>query len=263
MDQYADALIGHTGLIGGTLVRSGWHFHERYNSRNIEEMGGRRFGTVVCAGVSAVKWKANKEPEADWAQIERLGKVLRDVVASRFVLISTVDVYPNPIRVAEDDIPDPDSGQPYGRHRLWLERLVAESFPNFHIVRLPAVFGDGLRKNALFDLLTNNATNQISPNGSFQWYPLRRLKDDLHRILQSDVDVVNVASEAVRMDEIVARFFPHSAIGPRDLAGAVYDMRTRHASLLGGKLDYHLVRAQVMEEIASYVSAVQARGGTP
>ena len=94
MKIHGDALIGHTGFVGGTLDRAGWPFAARYNSRNIESMRGESFKTVICAGVSAVKWKANREPEADWARIERLINVLETIEVERFVLISTVDVSP-------------------------------------------------------------------------------------------------------------------------------------------------------------------------
>lgn len=263
MTVLPDALIGHTGFVGGTLDRSGRSFGARFNSRNIGEMRGGRFGTVVCAGVSAVKWMANKEPEADRAGIRRLTEVLETVAADRFVLVSTTDVYPNPAGVTEADMPAAEEGQPYGRHRLELERWVAGRFAAHAIVRLPALFGTGLRKNIIFDLLTGNQVDRISPNGVFQWYPMRRFAADLDAVLGAGLRLVNIAPEPVPTTRIVAELFPGARIGEASLPAARYDMRTRHAALLGGRGDYHLDADQVMAEMAAYVAGVRASGGVP
>ncbi len=149
-------------------------------------MRGREFDEVVCAGVSAVKWKANREPDADWSQISILIENLRQLRAHRFVLISTVDVYQRPLDVTEDDAADL-RGSAYGVHRAKLERFVAESFPRSVIVRLPALYGPGLRKNAIYDLQHNNMVEAINPRGCFQWYDVSRLHDDLATIAQRDI----------------------------------------------------------------------------
>src|SRR5258708_6219540 len=95
------ALIRHTGFLGRVL-KAQQPFDELYASRNIDSVRGKRFGLVVCAGASAVKWKAIQDPQADLAAIERLLSPLREVEAERFVLISTVDVYERPVCVDED-----------------------------------------------------------------------------------------------------------------------------------------------------------------
>lgn len=255
-----DALIGHTGFVGGTLDRSGWPFGARFNSRNIAEMAGGRFGTVVCAGVSAVKWKANREPEADMAGIERLWSVLDTIEADRFALVSTVDIYPTPLGVTEDDRPDPDAGEPYGRHRRELERRVAARFPRHCILRLPGLFGHGLRKNLVFDLLTGNMTDKINPAGLLQWYPMRRFAADLRIALESGLPLLNIAVEPLATGVIAERLFPGMPIGAPQQPAPCYDMRTRHAALLGGSGDYHLDASGSLRELGDYVAAARGAG---
>lgn len=148
-----DALIGHTGFVGSNL-RKQHEFDVFFNSRNITEIKGGEFDLLVCAGVNAVKWHANLHPEEDKAAIQMLMDCLSTVKATRFVLISTIDVYssfiPSP---DESSIPDEARQDAYGQNRYRFECWVREHFPSSLIVRLPALFADGLKKNFIFDLL--------------------------------------------------------------------------------------------------------------
>lgn len=249
-----DALIGHSGFVGGHLGRAR-PFAARFRSTDIADIRGRRFGTVVCAGVSAVKWRANREPEADWAAISGLIGHLETISCTRFVLISTVDVFAAPQGVTEDDMPDPARAEPYGRHRRWLEQWVEARFPARLILRLPALFGTGLKKNALFDMMHGHLCERINPAAEFQWYPLRRLAGDLARAEAAGLDLLHIAPAPVATGLIRDRFFPGLALGGADPPAPRYDVRTRHAGLLGGRGDYHLDPEEVMAELDAFLKA--------
>ena len=165
----SDALIGYTGFVGSTLARLRT-FSDVYNSTNIDSIAGKEFKEIVCAGVPAVKWIANKEPERDLASIAKLLSALRQCKAERFTLISTIDVYPDPSGGADENADLASlNNHAYGRHRLMVEEAVTEHFANVVIARLPALFGKGLKKNIVFDFLTGNETRKINPASSFQW----------------------------------------------------------------------------------------------
>jgi nucleoside-diphosphate-sugar epimerase len=249
-----DALIGHTGFVGGTLAAQR-HFSACFNSSDIAEMAGRSFDTVVCAGVSAVKWLANKQPEADLAGIRKLTDVLSSVKARRFVLISTVDVYRDPVLCTERDVPLEEGLHAYGRHRLALERFVAERFAQHSIVRLPALFGPGLKKNALYDLMHGNQVDRIVPNARFQWYPLIRLADDLDIITAAGIGLINIVSEPVTMAELQTRWFPAAVLAQPVVSPPVYDIRSIHADVLGGSGPYQLSAAQVFSAMDRFLAA--------
>lgn len=248
------ALIGYTGFVGSTLARAR-SYEAVYNSKNIDEIAGRDFDTVVCAGASAAKWRANQDPAADAAEIKRLMLNLDRATARRCVLISTIDVYRNPVNVDETDIPTQDELHAYGKHRLMLEDYVRTRFSDSVVVRLPGLFGVGLRKNLIFDFLHKNQTEQIKPNGRLQWYPMNRFPKDLETILESDVKLINIAVEPVRTEEIRKRFFPEVAIDEAASTGPQYDMHTNLASLLGGKGKYHLDSEQMLAELASFIDS--------
>ena len=253
------ALIGHTGFVGATLLANG-DFAGTYNSTNIEDLAGKRYDEIICAGISAVKWLANKEPEADWTGIQRLLDVLAKVHADRFVLISTIDVYPDPGQPLDEgaelrSLPK----EPYGRHRHAVEEWIAERFPKHSIVRLPALFGTGLKKNALYDLLHANMIEKINPASAFQWYPTGRLAEDLTRISEAGLRVVNLFTEPVMMREVVERFFPGAKIGSEAGPAVSYSLRTRHAKLFGGHSPYMMSADQILVAMNHFIDQERQR----
>lgn len=148
----ADGLIGHTGFVGGALLRQA-AFGQVFNSANIGAIAGEHFGTLVCAAAPGSMLEANRAPERDAAQIEALMAQLATVTAECFVLISSIAVLADFAGGDDEGTTAFQQTLAYGRHRRMLEAFVEERFPRSLIVRLPALFGAGLRKNFLFDLL--------------------------------------------------------------------------------------------------------------
>jgi nucleoside-diphosphate-sugar epimerase len=246
------ALIGHTGLVGGNLLAQA-PFEARFNSSNIESIRGSSFDLVVCAGARAVKWQANKEPEADRANIERLIGCLEAVEARRFVLISTVDVYPDPVRVDERTEIDAQECQPYGRHRFELERFARRRF-EATIVRLPGLFGDGLKKNVIYDLLHSNRLDLINARSVFQFYSLDRLWRDIERTLAEGISLVNFATEPTNVKDLAREGFGiHFVNRAAPPPAARYDMRSVHARKFGGARGYLYDKRSVLDERSQVV----------
>jgi hypothetical protein len=247
----ATALIGHTGFVGGVL-KAQQPFDELYASRNIDSIRGKRFGLVICAGASAVKWKANQDPQADLAGIEKLLAPLREVEAERFVLISTVDVYERPLGVDEDW--PADATHAYGRHRRLLEELVQERFSSgATILRLPGLFGPGLKKNVIHDLLNEHQVDRIHPDGVFQYYPLAHLSADIAAAIDRGIPLLNVATEPIATRELSLRCFGRELTDYPAAAPARYDFRSKHAPLWGGA-HYLYGKDAVLAELKAFVA---------
>lgn len=246
-------LIGHTGFVGSNLVRA-VDFQERFNRSNVAALEGR-FDLLVCAGVSAVKWLANRDPESDRAGIAALQAQLEKVTAREFVLISTIDVYVDPAAGGDEATPiDAQANHAYGRHRRELELWCAERFERLHIVRLPALFGPGLKKNALFDLLEDNDVAKINDQGVFQWYPLARLWDDITMARNEGLPVVNLFPEPLPMTDIIATCFPGARTGSDPASAVHYRVGTRHAECFGGRDGYVMDRERCLAAIAAFVA---------
>lgn len=195
------AIIGYTGFVGGNLCEQ-TVFDYFYNSKNISEIRGMEFDELIISGVPAVKWLANKEPEKDLSNIESLINNLREVKAKRVILISTVDVYPSPISVDESTPIDVNSCQPYGKHRLYFEDFVRNAFDKFHILRLPGLFGNGLKKNIIFDFINENMVESIESRNVFQFYCLNTLSKDIELAKQNNIELLNVAVEPISVKEV-------------------------------------------------------------
>lgn len=246
------ALIGHSGFVGSNLLarRS---YDSLYRSSDIDTIRGREFDHVVCAGVQAMKWWANLHPEEDRAGIERLLEPLSGVTARRFTLVSTIDVYPTPRGVDEDSPVERRGHHAYGLHRLEVEDWMREHFPEVLILRLPGLFGPGIKKNVIFDMLHDNGLEKIHPGGVFQYYDLRRLADDIDRAWELGLTLLNVATEPLGTGEIRDRFFPVKELGATGPAPAGYDMRSKHAADWGGANGYLYSKEQVMADLGSWL----------
>lgn len=155
------ALVGYSGFVGGTLSRT-QSFDGLYNSRNIGEIAGQSFDLVVCAAAPATMWAANQDPARDKANLDGLFAALQQAHVGHFVLISTIAVLDNPSAGYDEVNAAYETAKAYGRNRRELEANVAGHFAQSHILRLPALFGPGLKKNFLFDLL-NPAPSFIKP----------------------------------------------------------------------------------------------------
>lgn len=245
------ALIGHTGFVGGNFAAQR-PFEARFRSGDIESIAGQHFDLVVCAGAPGTKWLANQEPEADRAAVDRLRQALQQVTADRLVLVSTIDVFPTP-RGVDETSAVADHSQAYGRHRRELEAFVADRFPSHLIVRLPGLFGPGLKKNPIYDLLHENRLDKLPSDGVFQFYDLSRLADDVDTCLAADLSLVHFATEPVSIAEIAREAFGRDFHNERGAEAPHYDLRTRHAAAFGRQGPYLASRTETLARIAGFV----------
>ena len=146
-----DLLVGSTGFVGGNLMAA--HDFERVcHSSDVSSHYGTAPGLCIYAGVTGAMFLANHAPEKDLAIVMAARENIRRIAPSRLVLISTIAVYEDTHGKDENSVIDESKVCTYGRHRLQLERWIREDRPDALIVRIPALYGKGLKKNFLFDL---------------------------------------------------------------------------------------------------------------
>lgn len=195
------ALVGCTGFVGGNIAAR-HPFDGLYHSTDVEQAFGTKPELLVYAGLPAAKYLANTDPAADLAAVEQAMRQIRRIAPERLALISTVDVYPAPDGVDEDTPADTSNPAAYGRNRALLEQWVREECPDALIVRLPGLFGPGLKKNFLYDMLTVTpamlradryeqlAAGSELVRGAYEpgragFFALRRLEPDKARALRA------------------------------------------------------------------------------
>jgi len=249
-----NALIGCTGFVGSTLLKQA-HFEFLYRSTNIEDIEGKKFDKVVCAGAPAQKWIANREPEADRQKIDGLIAHLKSIQCKTFILISTVDVFKDPIGVDEDTPVDVTGLHAYGLHRRLLEKFVESHFPNHLIVRLPGLVGPGLRKNVIFDFLNDNNLHAIESRGVFQFYPLVSLWYDIQTVLNVGLKLVHLTAEPISVADVSQRGFGKAFNQILADIPATYNMCTRYAQIFGTTGHYQYSARDTIQAVRTYAQS--------
>lgn len=250
----SNSIIGFSGYVGSTLLKQE-NFTSLYRSTNIDDIDNQSFGTVVCAGAPAQKWIANRKPEADRQKIETLIAHLKTIQCKTFILISTVDVFKNPIAVDEDTPVDELDMHAYGLHRRLLEKFVEEYFPNYLIVRLPGLVGPGLRKNVIFDFLNDNNLQAIDSRGVFQFYPMVNLWYDIKVALNAGLKLVHLTAEPISVADVSQQGFGKPFSNALANPAATYDLQSKHAQLFGVSGRYQYSGRETLQAIRAYAQS--------
>lgn len=251
------ALIGYTGFVGGNIEKQG-SFSDLYNSKNIADIEGKEYDLIVSAANRAEMWRINQEPEKDLAEINDYIEHIRKAKVGKLVLISTVGVYKNPNGSDEDTLIDVDGLTPYGANRYYLEQFCKDNFDTT-IVRLPGLFGDGLKKNVIYDLLHNNNVDRIHQDGAYQYYNLDNIWKDIQTALDNNLALVNLATPPVRTKEVAEYAFGvEFDNAPADIIPALWDMHSKYAAIYGSEGSYLYTKQQELDDIKTFVERERA-----
>lgn len=147
-----DFLVGYTGFVGSNILNK-HTFSGLFNSKNIEEAYGKNPDLLVYSGVPAEMFLANKFPEKDLALMDEAFENIKKINPKKLVLISTISVLSSHKSKDEEEEIDKESLLPYGKNRCYLEEWVINNVADYHIVRLPALFGDNIKKNFIYDFI--------------------------------------------------------------------------------------------------------------
>lgn len=148
-----EILVGSTGFVGGNLLQQ-HDFAAAVHSSDISTAFDTNPGLCVYAGVPSAMFTANNDPDADLDIMRQARENIRSINPEKVVLISTIAIYPDSKGKNEDSPIEAGCLSAYGANRLELEQWVREDFPDALIVRLPALFGEGLKKNFIKDMIS-------------------------------------------------------------------------------------------------------------
>lgn len=219
-------IIGKDGFVGSTLMK-GLPGANGFGSKDSHLAPSMPHGNVVICGARGSKFAANQDPRKDALEIAELFLTVSDLRRyKRIILVSTIDVYGSKHSRHEGDIRDAETH--YGIHRRELEDLLLDRFDDkLFIVRLPSIFGPGMKKNLLFDLINRRPIGPINIASEQQWYDMRDFSSDLIFMIRSGYKELNLFTEPMTNGELLSMFagIQHEVIfDPK--AAKMYDHRT-------------------------------------
>ncbi|KKR72887.1 MAG: hypothetical protein UU81_C0052G0003 [Microgenomates group bacterium GW2011_GWC1_41_8] len=247
------ALIGYTGFVGSNLADQ-TTFTDYYNSKNINKIQGKRYDYIVSAGVHGERWRANKYPQEDWQNIQKLLNNLANVETDHFILISSIDVYPTPEGTEDTVITLSDFTQSYGRHRFRMEQFIKTHFSKTTFIRLPQLYGPGLKKNFVYDLIHDRMFDFTHKDTMHQWYNLANLWKDIQLTLRHQIPIINLAVEPISAKELarVTRNISFTTI--TDQPPLLFDVKTKYAKLYGSHDSYIYHKKETLKELKIFIN---------
>lgn len=137
------AVFGANGFVGSkiysSLVKSGKYEVTPVTRDTYPESIGKFYNIVINSAMPGARFWANNNPDKDFVEtVHKTANILYGCKFDRFVQISTVSVRYQPETI-------------YGKHKLLAEKLCDRD--NNLIIRLGSMFGDGLVKGVLIDML--------------------------------------------------------------------------------------------------------------
>lgn len=185
---------------------------------------------LVVSAPGAEKWKANQNPSSDRLDCVTLAeKIIGKFDSRRVIHFSTIDVYPP----GSDDDEDAflEGRLDYGGNRLLLSQMLAGEYDNFLEVRLPGLFGPGLKKNLLFDMRNERReqVEKINPESSFQYVHIQAAIKIALDAIEAGVRTLNIVAEPIQAKALP---FEESTISWLSPSAQVsnYAVRTREDS---------------------------------
>ena len=247
------ALIGYTGFVGSSLANQ-YKFSDLYNSKNIENIVGKSYDLVVSAGTYALRWKANQEPLEDWKAIKRLLDCLKKVSVKHFILISTIDVYPQKDGVDEDTkIKLKDHSEAYGRNRFKMEQFIKRKFTSHTIIRCPQIYGPGVKKGFIYDLIYDNALDFTHKDTLLQFYWAPNFKKDIEIARKSNISLINFAVEPTTAYEVAKSGRGMNFKTVTEKPPMKFDMQTKYSSLYGKKGRYIYGKKETLKQLKDFI----------
>jgi nucleoside-diphosphate-sugar epimerase len=245
----AISLVGYSGFIGQQLMRD----YEKqigniYNSKNIHKLPDINHDTLIIAAPSAVKWQANKNPQDDLAKVSRLIEAVKASTANEVIHLSTCDIFDYSKGNRNFELDETFSDQPYSNHRRLLEDAVKGL--NYRILRLPTVYGHGMKKNILFDLITRNYDylDTVNPHNQLQWINVNLVQQMIRFVQTQDIKVLNCATQPITNQEVFD-LFKYKSKNYVEKADVVYDMKTTY-----NHWNYLISKKDILEDMRVFIN---------
>jgi nucleoside-diphosphate-sugar epimerase len=216
-------IVGGNGFVGSAYarycVRRGLT-HTVITRANAEALRGSACDLLINANGNSRKMLADREPLDEFRQsVVSVAETLSFFQAKSYVLLSSGDVYPDtsrPETSGEDQTILPGSTSRYGLHKRLAEELVRGCHPDWLVVRMGGFVGPGIKKNAIFDILTGGPV-WLSPESQLQFINTDHAAEVVMGLIGKSVrrEIVNLGGEGViRLGDFHAHTNSKAAFNP-------------------------------------------------
>lgn len=260
------ALVGYTGFVGSNIyVRASNRIEGVYDTQNIEKAYGLEPDVLVFAALRADRQLAQRAPYEDYEQVLEAQRNIKKINPTKLVLISTTDVYKNPVGVDEENSvfavgsekADQEGILPYNLNRYYFEEWARKTYPELLIMRLAQPYGLNAKVNSLKDFADESIVKQIDSKSKYQFYPLSRIWEDIQTALAEKLSLVNLTSEPVTAGEL------YNCLTGKNLKSAfdkdsskriltTNDVMTIHAEKFGGSGNYICQKSEILGSIGQF-----------
>jgi nucleoside-diphosphate-sugar epimerase len=146
-------ILGGQGFVGSAFVRFCQSNNKEFvmiDRQNYDFYKGKSCDVFVNANGNSSKILATNNPMEDFvATVQSTKNSLIDFKFNKYVFLSSCDVYPDcssPDLTKEDSVIDVSKQSTYGFHKHLAEECVIHSVPNWLVIRMGGMVGQGLKK---------------------------------------------------------------------------------------------------------------------
>lgn len=196
-------VIGARGFLGSAIAAGAaarGYAVTAVDTHNYESLRGSNADLLINAAGNSSKFIDDQDPARGYElSVTSVLHVLHDFRFAFYVQLSSGAIYPHendPLQNSETTPLHPAEMSGYGLHKWLAEQLVQHYAPRHLILRMGGFVGPGIRKNALFDLLTHRPLF-VHPDSEFQYMDTRDLARsvfDLYEGKHSPASLLNFSS---------------------------------------------------------------------
>ncbi len=260
------ALAGYTGFIGSNIfARASNRIDGIFNTQNIEKAYGLEPDVLIYAGLKPDRELAERAPYQHLEKVIEAQETIKKINPYKIVLVSSTDVYKNPVGVDEEnsvfavgsDKADRKGISPYNLNRYYFEEWVRKYYPESLVMRLAIPYGLNYKHNYIRRFADEKEMRAVDSKSKYQFYPLARIWEDIQTALAENLTLVNLASEPVTAGELYHYLTGKELSQETDKdtgkkAVETYDVMTIHAKLFGGSGHYICQKSEIMESMKQF-----------
>ena len=260
------ALAGYTGFIGSNIfARASNRIEGIFNTQNIEKAYGLEPDVLIYAGLKPDRELAESAPYQHLEKVLEAQETIKKINPYKIVLISSTDVYKNPVGVDEEnsvfavgsDKADRKGISPYNLNRYYFEEWVRKYYPESLIMRLAIPYGLNYKHNYIKRFADEKEMRLIDSKSKYQFYPLSRIWEDIQTALAEKLTLVNLTSEPITADELFKELTGKELPQKTDKDSQkkivqTNDVMSIHAKMFGGSEHYICRKNEIMESIKQF-----------